>query len=78
MMRMDKITFTAFNQLWTLYKEHQSIRPESAAEWDSVVDKAREIVECSGAADDPEFISDFAVAVLSSLDRISQKPPLQE
>ena len=71
--KMDKQTFTAFNQLWTLYKDHQNIRPDDAAAWDGLVDAASKIVTDSSGTDDPEFISDFAISVLESLDRLSAK-----
>lgn len=70
---IDKTTFTAFNQLWSLYKEHQTIAPDDTAAWNSIVQRSRVIVESSGAAADPEFIFDFAAAVMESLDRLSRK-----
>lgn len=69
--QIDEYTVSAFRQLWNLYREHRNIRPEAAAEWDAITEQTRNILWNNDSADDPEFIRDFALAVLESLDRLS-------
>ena len=67
---MDEKTVTAFRRLWMIWTEHQEIGSD-AREWQSLLEKTKEICEESQGAIDPEFIRKFACDVLESLDRIN-------
>lgn len=67
---MDEITQTAFRELWQLWQNNQGIGSDPE-EWDSVIEQSAEIWKASAEAKDPQFITDFTVAVLESLDRIA-------
>ena len=66
----DQTTFTAFNELWKLWKGNQHIGNDPHA-WDYLTSQARSICQKAKQATDPDFIADFASAVLTSLDKIN-------
>lgn len=71
---MDKATFTAFNRLWNMYKTStENPNYDDPEFWDKLVSDAERIVSDADGADDPEFVNDFAMAVLSSIDRIAKR-----
>lgn len=69
---MDKVTQTAFRELWRLWQNNQGIGSDPE-EWDRVIEQSAGIWKASAGAEDPQFITDFTVAVLESLDRIAKK-----
>ena len=69
---MDEITFSAFNSLWTLWKDNQKIGLNAEA-WKKVSAAIEKIWDAAPGAKDPEFIREFCLSVISSLHRISTK-----
>lgn len=68
----EQLTQEAFRNLWQIWQDNQGIGDDNNA-WDCLMDAVRETVVQSSEAADPEFITDFAEAVLNSLDRMNGK-----
>ena len=67
---MDEHTFSAFNDLWKLWKDNQKIANDAKA-WEHVSAAVEKIWNDAPEARDPQFIREFCLSVISSLHRIN-------
>ena len=67
----DHITFASVNKLWTLWKDHRAIG-QDPERWERLTAAVQEIWAAADGAEDPDFIRDFSVDVLASLNRLNR------
>ena len=69
---MDEPTRKAFTVLWTLWKQYQGIEG-TEEQWNNLLEAAEAVYNTADNAVDPDFIRDFFLAVVSSVQRIYKK-----
>lgn len=67
----DKVTQAAFNKIWRIRQAHLDIQRDPN-EWSEVLNAVAEIFSQTDGSLDPEFITDFGIDAIKSLERISR------
>jgi len=66
---MDEQTQKAFSRLWTLWKSNQDIDGTEET-WNNFLAEVEAVYNAADTAKDPEFIREFCLSVVNSVQRI--------
>lgn len=69
---MDEPTRAAFAILWSLWKQYQDIEG-TEEEWQNFLDAVEAVYDAADNAKDPDFIREFSLAIVNSVQRIYKK-----